>query len=151
VPLRPAEAHAGFTPRYEVWEGGLRPRSGQGERRSPFPIDDLLDGEPAQQSDRDQPRVLGRRGDQSAGLGVREFARRRLGRRQLSEVGAAESERGGNLASGLGSESSLDSPLEGAGFEPSVPGREKGDSGLVKAKRGRVTETTRGGPKTVSS
>ena len=40
-----------------------------------------------------------------------------------------------------------DSPLEGAGFEPSVPRSRKGDSVLAKAKRGRITETTRGGPK----
>jgi len=48
-------------------------------------------------------------------------------------------------------EFAMASLLEGAGFEPSVPGREKGASALVKAKRGRVTETTRGRPKTVST
>ena len=40
-----------------------------------------------------------------------------------------------------------DSLLEGAGFEPSVPRSRKGDSVLAKAKRGRITEATRGGPK----
>ena len=40
-----------------------------------------------------------------------------------------------------------DSLQEGAGFEPSVPRSRKGDSVLAKAKRGRITETTRGGPK----
>ena len=44
----------------------------------------------------------------------------------------------------------IDSPVEGAGFEPSVPRSRKG---LPFWRRGvgRVTETTRGGPETVST